>query len=95
MKCVFQRSKKIKSADLYLSKIEENKWKLIHKVNFPKDKKAREIEAFISLYCQKKYFTANNADFKDTKIWVVNHDWNHAIMRDSPINNEEVFNPII
>lgn len=80
---------------IFFSKLENKKWQPIKKASFTKGKKAGEMEPFLSLDGKKIYFTAYNADFTDTKIWVanrVNSGWGNARKLDSPINDEEVFN---
>ena len=85
-------------ASIYYSIIEGKKWQPIRRANFTQGKKAGEMEPFVSHDGTQIYFTAYNTDFTDTKIWAVNRvksDWGNATKLESPINNEEVFNPVL
>lgn len=96
LKEVFFSTQKPKDvAAIQSSKVEDGKWQPIEHVNFTAGKKAGEMEPFVSLDGNHVYFTAYNADFSDTKIWVVDRTdtgWGAARKLASPINNEEVFN---
>lgn len=83
-----------KTADIYFSTVENNLWQPFKKANFTQGDKAGEMEPFLSLDGKQMYFTAYNADFSDTKIWLANRKgkkWQSAKKLDSPINDEEVF----
>jgi len=80
-------------ADIYFSKLEDNKWTPFKKVSFTKGQKAGEMEPNVSYDGNKIYFTAYNADFTDTSIWYVNrlnNGWSDAIKLDSSFNEHEV-----
>ena len=80
-------------ADIYFSKLEDEKWTSFKKANFTKGKKAGEMEPNVSYDGKKIYFTAYNADFTDTSIWYVNrlnNGWSTAIKLDSPLNKHQV-----
>lgn len=80
---------------MHYSTMHQGKWQPIQQANFTQGKKAGEMEPFVSLDGKQIYFTAYNADFTDTKIWVVDRTkegWSEAKKLNSPINNEEVFN---
>ncbi|WP_394203689.1 hypothetical protein [Shewanella waksmanii] len=83
------------TADIYYSTVESKHWQPINIANFTKGQKAGEMEPFVSYDGQQIYFTAYNADFTDTKIWIVNREatgWGKAHKLISPINDREVFN---
>jgi len=80
-------------ADIYFSKLKDNRWTPFEKANFTKGKKAGEMEPNVSYDGNKIYFTAYNADFTDTSIWYanrLNNGWSDAIKIDSPFNEDEV-----
>jgi hypothetical protein len=80
-------------ADIYFSKLKDNRWTPFKKANFTKGKKAGEMEPNVSYDGNRIYFTAYNTDFTDTSIWYVNRQsngWSDAIKIDSPFNEDEV-----
>jgi hypothetical protein len=81
-------------AEIYFSKLEDNKWTPFKKANFTKGKKAGEMKPIVSHDGKKIYFSAYNADFTDNSIWYVNrlnNGWSDAIKLDSPLNGYDVF----
>lgn len=79
---------------IYFSKLEDDKWTSIKKVNFTNAKKNEEFHPFVSPDGKRIYFTAMDAVFTDEKIWYVNRlgdSWSDAIQLDSPINDDLVF----
>ncbi len=81
-------------AEIYFSKLENNKWTPFKKANFTKGKKAGEMKPTVSHDGKKIYFSAYNADFTDNSIWYVNrlnNGWSDAIKLDSPLNGDDVF----
>jgi hypothetical protein len=80
-------------AEIYFSKLEDNKWTPLKKANFTKGKKAGEMKPTVSHDSKKLYFSAYNADFTDNSIWYVNrlnNGWSDAIKLDSPLNEDDV-----
>jgi len=81
---------------IYFSKLEENKWTPIKRVDFTNGKKNEEMHPFVSPDGNRIYFTAMDAAFTDEKIWYVNRledSWSDAVLLDSPINDDLVFFP--
>ncbi len=79
---------------IYFSKLEDDKWTPIERVNFTNGKKNEEFHPFVSPDGKRIYFTAMNAPFEDEKIWYVNRlgdAWSDAIQLESPINDDLVF----
>lgn len=92
----FSANKKDEETDVYFSKLEGDKWTHIKQAKFTEGKKDAEMHPFVSFSENKIYFTANNLDNTDTKIWYVNrleNSWSNAIKLASPINDDEVFYP--
>jgi len=80
-------------AEIYFSKLENNKWTPFKKANFTKGKKAGEMKSTVSHDGKKIYFSAYNADFTDNSIWYVNrlnNGWSNAVKLDSPLNEDDV-----
>jgi len=81
---------------IYFSKLEDDKWTPIKRVDFTKGKKKEEMHPFVSPDGKRIYFTAMDSGFTDEKIWYVNRlgdSWSDAIQLDSPINDDLVFFP--
>lgn len=81
---------------IYFSKLEEDKWTPIKRVDFTNGKKNEEMHPFVSPDGKRIYFTAMDSAFVDEKIWYVNRledAWSEAVLLDSPINNDLVFFP--
>lgn len=82
-------------ADIYFSKIEDEKWKSLQKANFTKGQKAGEMEPFVTADGKRIYFTGYSSGFTNEKIWYVDrlgNGWSNAIKLDSPINGDDVMN---
>lgn len=81
---------------IYFSKLEDDKWTPIKRVDFTNGKKNEELHPFVSPDSKRIYFTAMDSAFTDEKIWYVNRlgdSWSDAILLDSPINDDLVFFP--
>jgi len=81
---------------IHFSKLEDDKWTPIKRVDFTHGKKNEELHPFVSPDGKRIYFTALDSIFKDEKIWYVNRlgdSWSDAILLDSPINDDLVFFP--
>lgn len=81
---------------IYFSKLEEDKWTPIKRVDFTNGKKNEEMHPFVSPDGKRIYFTAMDSAFVDEKIWYVNRledAWSEAVLLDSPINNDLMFFP--
>lgn len=90
----FSANKKGENAAIYISKLEDNKWKSIQKANFTKEKKAQEMHPFVTADGKRIYFTAYSSDYTDNKIWYVDRlgkAWSNAIKLDSPINDDDAW----
>jgi hypothetical protein len=88
----FSVKKKGKNSAVYFSRLENKKWTNLKKANFTKGKSSAESHPFVSPSGKRIYFVDDN-----DKIWYVNRfedSWGDAIQLDSPINDDEVFNPI-
>ena len=80
---------------IYYSRVKDKKWSPIKRANFTKGEKDTEMKPFVSLTEDKIYFTAYNAESRNTKIWYVTHtkdSWSSAKKLESPINGDRVFN---
>ncbi len=94
----FSRQKDGSVAAIYGSKLVSGQWQPLKKASFTAQQKAGEMEPFITLDGKKMFFTAYNADFSDTKIWVADRrkdGWGDARKLKSPINDAEVFNSTV
>jgi len=81
------------TADIYFSKIQDDKWQPIQKAKFTKGQKAGEMEPFVRADGNRIYFTGYKADFSHEEIWYVDRlgsGWSKAIRLDSPINDDAV-----
>lgn len=81
---------------IYFSKLVDDKWTTIEKVEFTKGEKNEEMHPFVSHDGKRVYFTAMDSAFTDEKIWYVNRledSWSDAMLLDSPINDDLVFFP--
>jgi Tol biopolymer transport system component len=81
---------------IYFSKLVDDKWTTIEKVDFTKGEKNEEFHPFVSPDGKRIYFTAMDSAFTDEKIWYVNRledSWSDAVLLDSPINDDLVFFP--
>ena len=81
---------------IYFSKLEDDKWTPIERVDFTKGEKNEEMHPFVSPDGKRVYFTAMDSAFTDEKIWYVDRledSWSDAILLDSPINDDLVFFP--
>ncbi|QCW99059.1 hypothetical protein FGM00_02605 [Aggregatimonas sangjinii] len=81
---------------IYFSKLKDDKWTPIKKMDFTKGEKEEEMHPFISPDGKRIYFTAFDEAFTDEKIWFANRlkdSWSEAIILDSPINDDLVFFP--
>ena len=80
-------------AEIYFSKLADNKWTPFKKANFTKGKKAGEMKPTVSRDGKKIHFSAYNADFTGNSIWYVNrlkNGWSDAVKLDSPLNEDDV-----
>ncbi|MEM6719259.1 MAG: hypothetical protein AAF611_08105 [Bacteroidota bacterium] len=80
---------------IYYSKLKDNEWSPIKKANFTKGEKDTEMKPFVSLTEDKIYFTAYNAESRNTQIWYVTrteNTWSDAKQLESPVNDDRVFN---
>lgn len=92
----FAADNKDNETSIYFSKLEDDTWTPIKRVNFTKGQKNEEMHPFVSPDGERIYFTAMDSAFVDEKIWYVNrlgNSWSDAIMLDSPINDDLVFFP--
>jgi len=81
---------------IYFSKLEDDKWSPVERVDFTNGRKNEELHPFVSPDGNRIYFTAMDAAFTDEQIWYVNRledSWSDAILLDSPINDDLVFFP--
>ncbi|MDO1501912.1 hypothetical protein Q2T40_17395 [Winogradskyella maritima] len=81
---------------IYFSKIQDDNWTPIKRLELTKGKKKEEMHPFVSHDGKRIYFTAMDAAFADEKIWFVNRlgdSWSDAIMLDSSVNDDLVFYP--
>ncbi len=81
---------------IYFSKLEDNQWTPIKRVDFTNGKKKEEFHPFVSPDSERIYFTAMDSAFADEKIWYVNRledSWSDAMLLDSPVNDDLVFFP--
>jgi len=81
---------------IYFSKLEDDKWTPVERVDFTNGRKNEELHPFVSPDGNRIYFTAMDDAFTDEKIWYVNRlgdSWSDAIHLDSPINDNLVFFP--
>jgi len=81
---------------IYFSKLEDDTWTPIKRVDFTNRKKNEEMHPFVSPDGKRIYFTAMDSAFADEKIWYVNRledSWSDAIKLDSPVNEDLVFFP--
>jgi Tol biopolymer transport system component len=79
---------------IYFSRLEENEWTPIVRVNFTPEEKDEEIHPFVSPDGERVYFTPLIPSSPDPKIWYVNrlgNSWSNAMKLDSPINDDKVF----
>jgi len=91
----FSANHKDEDPSIYHSKIENNKWKPVQRLDFTEGKRVGEMHPFISPKGDKIFFTAHNEftlpEHKESvKIWTVNrlgNSWSTATQLDSPINN--------
>lgn len=82
--------------NIYHSKLVDNQWTPVKKVNFTKEAEDEELHPFVSPDGQRIYFTAQEANTQIPKIWYVDHlgnSWEQGIRLDSPINDDAVFYP--
>ena len=92
----FAANNKDEETSIYFSKLEDDKWTTIKRVDFTNRKKNEEMHPFVSPDGKRIYFTAMDSAFTDEKIWYVNRiedSWSDAILLDSPINDDLVFFP--
>ncbi len=92
----FAADNKDQETSIYFSKLEDDKWTSIKRIDFTKGKKKEEMHPFVSPDGKRIYFTAMDSAFVDEKIWYVNRledSWSDAILLDSPINDDLVFFP--
>jgi Tol biopolymer transport system component len=90
----FSANHKDEDPSIYHSKLENNKWKPVQKLDFTEGKKVGEMHPFISPKGDKIFFTAHDEftlpEHKESvKIWSVNrleNSWSTATQLDSPIN---------
>lgn len=59
------------TADIYFSKIQDEKWQPIQKAKFTKGQKDGEMEPFVRADGNRIYFTGYKADFSHEEIWYV------------------------
>ncbi|AXT20028.1 hypothetical protein D7030_02595 [Flavobacteriaceae bacterium AU392] len=90
----FSAKKKSENWDgtVYFSKLENKKWTNLKKINFTKGKSSNESHPSMSPNGKRIYFINDYS-----KIWYVNrleNSWSDAIQLDSPINDDNIFNPI-
>ena len=81
---------------IYFSKLEDDQWTPIKKVDFTAGRKKEEMHPFVSPDGNRIYFTAMDTAFTDEKIWYVDRlgdSWSEAMQLDSPINDDLVFFP--
>ncbi|MEL7006560.1 MAG: alpha/beta hydrolase-fold protein, partial [Bacteroidota bacterium] len=57
---------------IYFSKLEGTQWTPIKRVNFTKAKKDEELHPLVSQDGRRVYFTVDDPDLKEPKIWYVN-----------------------
>ena len=87
----FAADNKDEETSIYFSKLEDDKWTLIERVDFTDGEKKEEMHPFVSPDGKRIYFTAMDSAFADEKIWYVNRlgdSWSDAILLDSPINDD-------
>ena len=92
----FHAANQDEKISIYFSKLQEDKWTPIKRVDFTNGKKREEIQPFVSPDGERVYFTALDSAFWDEKIWYVNrleNSWSDAILLDSPVNDDLVFFP--
>ena len=92
----FAADDKDEETSIYFSKLEDDKWTPIKRVDFTNGKKKEEMHPFVSHDGKRIYFTAMDSAFADEKIWYTNRlgdSWSDAILLDSPINDDLVFFP--
>ncbi|BFP42154.1 hypothetical protein FGF1_29990 [Flavobacteriaceae bacterium GF1] len=80
---------------IYYSRLKDKKWSPIKRADFTKGEKDTEMKPFVSLTEDKIYFTAYNAESRNTKIWYVTRtkdSWSSAKKLETPINGDRVFN---
>ncbi len=95
----FSANHKDEDPSIYFSKLENNKWKPVQKLDFTAGKKVGEMHPFISPKGDKIFFTAHDEftlpEHKESvKIWTVNrlgNSWSKATQLDSPVNDDFVF----
>ena len=95
----FSANKKDEDPSIYFSKLEDNKWKPVQKVNFTEGNKVGEMHPFVNPKGDKIYFTAHDEftlpEHKESvKTWYVNrleNSWSKAVKLDSPVNEDFVF----
>jgi Tol biopolymer transport system component len=83
------------TADIYFSKIEDEKWTTPRKAKFTKGQKDGEMEPSVRADGKRIYFTGYDAGFTGEEIWYVDrlgNGWSDAIKLDSPINDDAVMN---
>jgi len=81
---------------IYFSKLEEEKWTPIKRIDFTNGEKDGEMHPFVSPDRERIYFTAFNSGFLDTRIWYVDrseNSWSDAVQLDLPIDDDKVFFP--
>lgn len=92
----FAANNEDEETSIYFSKLEDDKWTPIKRVDFTNGEKNEEMHPFVSPDGKRIYFTAMDSAFTDEKIWYVNRlgdSWSDAILLDSPINDDLVFFP--
>ena len=95
----FSANHKDEDPSIYHSKLENNKWKPVQKLDFTEGKRVGEMHPFISSKGDKIFFTAHNEftlpEHKESvKIWTVDrleNSWSKATQLDSPVNDDFVF----
>ncbi len=90
----FSADNEDEETSIYFSKLEDDKWTPITRVNFTHGMKNEEMHPFVSPDGKRIYFTVMDGAFTDEKIWFVNrlgNSWSDAIRLDSPINDDLVF----
>ncbi|MHA7056475.1 TolB family protein [Aquimarina sp. M1] len=92
----FAADNKDEETSIYFSKLEDDEWTPIKRVDFTNGEKKEEMHPFVSPDGKRIYFTAMDSAFVDEKIWYVNRlgdSWSDATLLDTPINEDLVFFP--
>lgn len=92
----FAANKEGEAAQIFFSRVEDEKWSPLKKANLTEGKKAEELHPSFSTDGKRLYFTAAKADLSDTGIWYVDREkdsWSKAKKLESSINDDKVFYP--